>query len=263
MVGDAIRLEQVFVNLLSNAVKYSHDAGAITCTASASADGVAVTVADQGVGLDPDVADRIFDLFVQGQTSLHRPHGGLGIGLSLARRLTELHGGTITARSAGPGLGAAFTVMLPAAARTPATEVTRSAYFLGPGGAMNARTLVVDDNVDAARALGMLLESAGFSVALAHDADAALARAAEIRPEIVLMDLGLPGQDGYQVAARLRGRPENADVTLVAISGYGPGHMGGRSREVGFDHHLVKPVDCVALLHLLTETVRARRAVGG
>jgi CheY-like chemotaxis protein len=231
----------------------------ISVSTAPEGDRVSISVRDQGIGLDPAIADRIFDLFVQGQTSLDRAHGGLGIGLSLARRLTELHGGSVVARSAGPGFGSEFVVTLPATVSTPVLEPGERAVLPGARRNTQARVLVVDDNVDAATALGMLLESAGFNVFLAHDGEVALARASETRPDIVLMDLGLPVLDGYEVAATLRGQPGGDALTLVAVSGYGPGQDYGRSATAGFDHHLVKPVDCVALLHLLTEDQAAKR----
>ena len=260
VTGDTTRLEQVFVNLLSNAIRYSYDKGTITVTVAAEDDRVTIGVRDNGIGLDPAVAERIFDLFVQGHTSLDRPHGGLGIGLSLARRLTELHGGTVVVRSAGPGHGSEFIVTLPATAAMPADEPRSADGIENVQAARNARVLVVDDNVDAASALGMLLEAAGFTVMLAHDGQVALTRAAEFQPDIVLMDLGLPVLDGYQVAAALRNQPGGSTLTLVAVSGYGPGQDYGRAADAGFDHHLVKPVDCVALLHLLMEDLRTRKA---
>ena len=259
VIGDTTRLEQVFVNLLTNAIKYSHDGDVIKIAASFEEERVVVSVRDNGIGLDPAVADRIFDLFVQGHTSLDRAHGGLGIGLSLARRLTELHGGTVAARSDGPGHGAEFVVTLPATTAEPLAERGPNGLLGTSNKARNKRVLVVDDNVDAASALGMLLETAGFSVVLAHDGQVALERATEARPDIVLMDLGLPVLDGYQVAAELRNQPGGDDLMLVAVSGYGPGQDYGRAATAGFDHHLVKPVDCVALLHLLIDEAGPRR----
>jgi CheY-like chemotaxis protein len=253
----------VFVNLLSNAIKYSHDEGIITVSAICDAERASVSVRDNGIGLDASVVDRIFDLFVQGQTSLDRARGGLGIGLSLARRLTELHGGSVHARSDGPGQGSEFIVSLPATQAVPMPEARAEGLAGTTPTTPNARVLVVDDNVDAASALGLLLESAGFSVFLAHDGEVALRRAAETRPDVVLMDLGLPILDGYQVAAALRNQPGGRDLTLVAVSGYGPGQDYGRASSAGFDHPLVKPVDCVALLHLLMEDIGTRRQRSG
>ena len=263
IVADATRLEQVFVNLLSNASKYSPDESGIQVQVAPDTERhrVSVSVRDPGIGLDPEMLHRIFDLFVQGQTSLDRPHGGLGIGLSLARRLTELHGGTVSARSDGPGRGSEFEVVLPLApAERSAGENPQQPSARAAPGAGGATVLVVDDNQDAARSLALLLESAGFRAFVAHDGPAAVARVADVRPHAVLMDLGLPGLDGFEVAARLRASPGGADLILVAVSGYGPEHSGARSGASGFDRHLVKPVEYGALIDLLHTALGRRRA---
>jgi PAS domain S-box-containing protein len=252
VIADATRLQQVFVNLLNNASKYSHDEGRISINAATDRGEIVVRVRDQGVGLAPEMAARIFDLFVQAQTSLDRSKGGLGIGLSLARRLTELHGGTIVAKSDGLGRGSEFVVTLPMRAMIADAALPESRPTITEEPSSQKSTvLVVDDNVDAARALALLLESQGFRVFVAHDGGVALARADEVQPEIVLMDLGLPVLDGYQVATALRARPNGSAVTLVAVSGYGPDQDPERSLDAGFDHHLVKPIDAATLLELL------------
>ncbi|HEX5633770.1 MAG TPA: response regulator, partial [Gemmatimonadales bacterium] len=256
---DPTRLEQVFVNLLTNASKYSHDGGRIWFGAVAGPGGVEVHVRDEGIGLDPLMAERVFDLFAQAQTGLDRSKGGLGIGLSLAQRLTELHGGRIRVHSDGLGRGAEFVVSLPLAAAEPdapaADETAPAQATPAP-----ARTvLLVDDNIDATRALALLLSHAGYGVVTAHDGAEALTRAAEARPDIVLLDLGLPIMDGYRVAEVLRAGTDAPDALLVAISGYGQPEDRERSRDVGFDHHLVKPIDCAALLDLLRNDVPATR----
>ena len=262
VIGDATRLEQVFVNLLSNASKYSHEDSRIHVTATCDGSRATVRVRDEGVGLEPEMLARIFDLFVQGQTSLDRTQGGLGIGLSLARRLTELHGGSITADSAGAGRGAEFVVTLPVVAAAADTDAP-AVQDAGTSRSGGSRVLLVDDNVDAARALALLLEAEGFQVFTAHDGIAALTLAAEVRPAVVLTDLGLPVMDGYQVAHRLRNGRESADVLLVALSGYGADRDRQRSAAAGFDHHLVKPVDCAALVELLHAAAREPRAGDG
>src|SRR4029453_2903334 len=253
VIADPTRLEQVFVNLLSNASKYSHDEGPIFVTLTASAADVVVRVRDEGVGLEPGMAARIFDLFVQAQTSLDRSKGGLGIGLSLARRLTELHGGSILARSEGLGRGSEFVVTLPLATSRSSVQAIEPQLTTLEDSPPETTVLVVDDNVDAAHALELLLAAQGFRVFVAHDGGVALTRADEVQPQIVLMDLGLPVLDGYQVASALRSRPNGSALTLVAVSGYGPDHNPERAVDAGFDHHLVKPIDCAALLDLLSK----------
>ena len=261
VIGDTTRLEQVFVNLLTNAIKYTTTATRITIARAATRKRrVVVSVRDNGIGLDPAVAARIFDLFVQGDTSLDRAHGGLGIGLSLARRAHRAAWRNRRGTQRRPGAGGEFVVTLPATTAEPLAEPGPKGLLGTSSKARNKRVLVVDDNVDAASALGLLLESAGFNVVLAHDGQVALTRATESRPDIVLMDLGLPVLDGYQVAAELRNQPGGDDLMLVAVSGYGPGQDYGRAATAGFDHHLVKPVDCVALLHLLIDEAGSRRA---
>jgi PAS domain S-box-containing protein len=257
---DPTRLEQVFVNLLGNASKYSHDGGRIWFEAVTGQDGVDVRVRDEGIGLDPAMAERVFDLFAQAHSGLDRSKGGLGIGLSLAQRLTELHGGRIRVHSDGLGLGAEFVVSLPLVAEAEAeapgedeTSASRSA------GAPARTVLLVDDNVDAARALALLLTHSGFAVVTAYDGGEALARAADVQPDIVLLDLGLPVVDGYRVAEALRAGPPGEAALLVAISGYGQPEDRERTRKAGFDHHLVKPIDCATLLDLLRNDVPGAR----
>ena len=254
VLGDPARLEQVFLNVLSNASRYSPPETCVHVTAGRAAGWVTVGVRDEGVGLEPAMLSRVFDLFVQAPSKLDRSQGGLGIGLSLARRLVELHGGTIIAHSDGPGRGTEFVVRLPEALASEDQHATASEPSRD---APRQRTaLIVDDNVDAAEALGLLLESAGIRVVTAHDGAAALARVAEARPDFVLMDLGLPVLDGYEVASRLRAQPEFRDLMLVAVSGYGSEQDQRRSAAAGFDHHLVKPVDCEALFRILGEPQR-------
>jgi len=261
VTADPTRLEQVFVNLLSNASKYSHDDSRIFVTVSANAAEIEIRVQDEGVGLEPGMPARIFDLFVQAHTSLDRAKGGLGIGLSLARRLTELHGGTIVAKSEGLGRGSEFIVTLPLAMPSSSAQTATPPLTASEDPPPETTVLVVDDNVDAAHALALLLEAQGFRVFVAHDGGVALARADEVQPHIVLMDLGLPVLDGYQVAAALRSRPNGSALTLVAVSGYGPDQDPERAAGAGFDHHLVKPIDCAALLDLLAKSsARSARA---
>jgi PAS domain S-box-containing protein len=247
---DPTRLEQVFVNLLGNASKYSPDGGRIELSAGVEDDQVVIAVRDHGIGMSPETLACVFDLFAQADAGPDRAKGGLGIGLSLAQKLTELHGGRIVARSDGPGSGSEFIVRLPVATRggTP------------PGGPRaigrrsslaTATVLVVDDNVDAVEALALILESAGYRVVRAYDGQQAIDRAREVQPNAVLLDLGLPRVDGFTVARRLREETWGHDALLLAISGYGQAHDRDRSSAAGFDHHLVKPIDYDALFMLL------------
>ncbi len=261
--ADPTRLEQVFVNLLGNASKYSHDGGRIWLSATSGPAGVEIRVRDEGIGLDRAMAERVFDLFAQAQTGLDRAKGGLGIGLSLAQRLTELHHGSIRVHSDGLGQGAEFIVTLPhadsvaPAANHPLVEAPMAAT------PVERTVLLVDDNVDATRGLAILLTHAGFAVTEAHDGGEALARAAAAPPDIVLLDLGLPVVDGYRVAETLRARPGGGTLLLIAISGYGQPEDRERSLAVGFDYHLVKPIDCAELIALINGAVRTPHAALG
>jgi len=257
--ADPTRLEQVLSNLLSNAVKFTEDKGAISIAAAAEGREIVVRVKDTGVGIAPDLLPRIFDLFIQGDRTLDRSRDGLGIGLTLSQKLVELHGGTIEAHSEGAGTGSEFVVRFPILLETapPDAEPDRVA-----GSAPHVlRILVVDDSEDTADTMGTLLEMAGHAVQIAHSGPAALEAAATFRPEVVLLDIGLPGLDGYQVAERLRADPTMAGVTLIAASGYGQEEDRRRSAEAGIDRHLVKPVDLKELQDLLA-LVGARRGVG-
>jgi len=210
---------------------------------------VAVHVKDNGIGMQADMLPRIFDLFTQADRSLDRSAGGLGIGLSLAHRLVTLHGGTIEARSAGPGQGSTFTVRLPMidAPRTVAPTGPQRASATAPGG----RVLVVDDNVDMATILSTMLRHKGYSVRTAHTGPEGLGIAQEWTPHIVLLDIGLPGLDGYEVARRLRILPSTAGMRLIALTGYGQDSDIILTREAGFDAHLVKPYDFADLEKLM------------
>jgi len=237
--GDAVRLSQVFANLLNNAAKYSEPGRRVSLTAATDDGTVRVRVEDEGAGIAPEALTSIFDMFTQGDTST-TPQSGLGVGLALARRLVELHGGTIVAESRGPGEGSVFTVTLP----VDETATAQSRQPARTAVAHNARrVLLVDDNVDFATSLKFLLESAGHEVGMAHDAAQALAVARELRPELGLLDLGLPYMSGYELAGKLRAQPETASTVLVAVSGWGQPRDRERSRAAGFALHLVKPVE--------------------
>ena len=251
--GDPTRLEQVMTNLLTNAAKYTDPGGRIELSARVEGDRLAVRVADTGVGIAPDMLPRVFDLFAQVDNSLDRSQGGLGIGLTIAQRLVALHGGTIEVASPGAGRGSVFTVRLPLLAPPAAAEVVRPAEAARPAAnpRAGAKVLVVDDNLATATALADLLQLSGFEVVAAHDGFEAIAAARRQLPEIVLLDIGLPGQDGYQVVHQLRQEEGVRHARIIAITGYGEDQARRRSREAGFDFHLVKPVDYDTLLDLI------------
>jgi two-component system CheB/CheR fusion protein len=252
--ADPTRLEQVLTNLLSNASKYTDPGGRIRLTAGREGGWAVVRVRDTGIGIEPRMLPEVFGLFVQVERRLDRSRSGLGIGLSLVKSLVEMHGGSVSAHSEGPGRGSEFVIRLPALERVPkgggrpfmaCAEASREMA--------GRRILVVDDNVDAADGLGRLLSRVwGQEVRVVYDGPAALVSAESFRPEVVLLDLGLPGMDGYEVARRLRGEPEFADVLLVAVTGWGQDSDRQMSKQAGFDHHLVKPVDLERLRGLLT-----------
>jgi signal transduction histidine kinase len=244
--GDVTRLVQCVVNILTNAAKYTDTGGKIRVETRAEDNDAVITVADSGAGISAEFLPRVFDLFVQGERTLDRSLGGLGIGLSVAKRLIEMHGGRLTAASPGLGQGATFEIRLP--------RLERPQEVSGHGERVKAtsrRILIVDDNADAANSLSQVLALDGHVAEPVYSAGAALKRAASFAPEIVLLDLGLPEMDGYEVARRLRQRPEFRGVRIVALTGYGQSEDLQRSREVGFDDHLTKPVDFTALERVL------------
>jgi len=244
--GDMARLVQCVVNILTNAAKYTDTGGTIRVETSAEDTDAVITVADSGAGISADLLPRVFDLFVQGERTLDRSLGGLGIGLSVAKRLIEMHRGRLTAASPGLGQGATFEIRLPRLER-PHEVAGRGEGFK----ATSKRILIVDDNADAANSLAQVLALDGHVAEAVYSASAALKRAASFAPEIVLLDLGLPEMDGYEVARRLRQRPAFVGVRIVALTGYGQSEDLRRSREVGFDDHLTKPVDFAALERVL------------
>jgi two-component system CheB/CheR fusion protein len=239
--ADPTRLLQVFANLVNNAAKYTDAGGHIGLTVTTEDGEAVVSVRDDGMGMSQDLLVRAFDLFVQETRSLDRAQGGLGIGLTMVRTLVRMHGGSVRAFSDGPGRGSEFVVRLPLAPRAHAPFDDEAAPAKVPAGPP-LRVLVVDDNVDAAGTIGVLLELLGHEVTVAHDGPAALAAAAAAPPELVLLDIGMPGMDGYTLAARLRDAGHDR-ATLVALSGYGQEEHLRRSMEAGFDHHLVKPLN--------------------
>ena len=248
--GDPVRLAQVISNLLNNAAKYTNPAGQIWITVRREDNQASISVRDTGIGIPPEMQPRVFEMFSQGDRSASRSQGGLGIGLTLARSLVELHGGTIHVESPGKDQGSEFVVRLPlSAAELPSVDGPRprsSSAVLPP-----ARVLVVDDNQDAASSLALLLECLGADVQVANSGAEALSAVEAYRPAVVLLDLGMPGMDGYEVARRIRARPELRNTVLIALSGWGQDQDRRRSRDAGFNHHLVKPADIGSLQEIL------------
>jgi PAS domain S-box-containing protein len=258
--GDPTRFEQVVVNLLNNAAKYTDKGGLIHLTAQQEGTEVVLRVRDNGIGIATELLPRIFDLFTQADRMLDRSQGGLGIGLSLVQKLVELHGGTVTAQSAGLRQGSEFIVRLPAL--SPASESITPIETATPQ-AHTSRVLVVDDNKDAADMLAMMLQMFGHKVQTAYDGQTALETAAEYQPDFVLLDIGLPDMNGYEVARRLRQQPGTKDVLLIAMTGYGQDSDRQQSQEAGFDHHLVKPVEPQKLQDLLETLAKKPRPETG
>jgi CheY-like chemotaxis protein len=247
--GDPTRLSQVVLNLLNNAAKYTPEGGKIRLTVEKEGEQALVRVRDTGLGISADLLPRVFDLFTQGDRSLDRSEGGLGIGLALVRRLVEMHGGSVAAHSAGPGCGSEFVVRLPLLTLPhvcPGGEAAGLPQQTGP-----RRVLLIDDNRDATESMTVLLELWGHEVRVAYNGPEALALAAEFRPDAALLDIGLPGMNGYEVAKRLRELPGWERVMLVAVTGYGQDEDRRRSCEAGFDHHLTKPVEPAMVQSLL------------
>jgi signal transduction histidine kinase/CheY-like chemotaxis protein len=256
LLADATRLVQIIVNLLNNASKYTDAGGRVWLTVEREDEEAAIRVRDTGMGIAPELMPHVFELFTQGKLSSDRSPGGVGIGLALVRQLVELHGGKIVAHSAGVGSGSEFVVRLPIAMADANNDKPFAAApkTTGPLGELPPqRILVVDDNVDSAETLSMLLALGGHAVRVAHDGPTALQSAADFRPEVVLLDLGLPRMDGYEVARRLLQQPDAGKMLLVALTGYGQDEDRRRSEEAGFNAHLVKPVELDALRNLLAQ----------
>ena len=246
--ADAARIEQIVMNLLSNALKFTPPGRGIRITVGIEQGDAVLRVADQGAGISAELLPSVFDLFVQGDLDLDRRLGGLGVGLSLVRRLVELHGGRVEAASDGPGRGSVFTVRLPALAEEPQTPGKRSEP---PAGAPRHRILVVEDNADNREMMRILLESAGHQVHDTGDGVSGVEAAVQLAPDTVLVDIGLPGIDGYEVARRIRAKLRDR-CRLIALSGYGQQKDRERAFDAGFDDHLLKPVDPARLLEVLS-----------
>jgi CheY-like chemotaxis protein len=254
--ADSVRLEQIMTNLLANAAKYTDSGGQIWLSAEPDGEEIVIKVRDTGVGIPSEQLPRLFDLFAQGARLLARSEGGLGIGLTLVRSLAEMHGGRVTATSAGPGMGSEFVVRLPAALTlSPAREEPKSQ--VEPGSRRGSRVLVVDDNVELAQGLASLLKMLNHEVWTAYDGPTGLEAARGHRPEVVLLDIGLPGLDGYQVAEQLRQEEFGKDVLLIAVTGYGQEEDRQQAFSAGFDHFLTKPVDYATLREIMVATSSA------
>jgi PAS domain S-box-containing protein len=249
--ADEVRLTQVVSNLLTNAACYTPPGGRIDVTASREGDGIVLRVRDNGTGIDPALLPRVFDRFVQGPRGSDGSQGGLGLGLALVQAFTEMHGGTVRAHSDGPGRGSEFTVRLPASRRVPIAAHMPGPAALRSGGETQKRVLVVDDNHDAAAMISQVLEGVGHEVRTATDAPQALEVVEGFRPQIAILDIGLPAMDGYALGRELRARLGIATPVLIALTGYGQEQDKERSYEAGFTSHLVKPVDVETLIQLV------------
>ncbi len=262
--GDAVRLAQVLSNLINNAAKFSGPDSKILLKATYQDAKVAITVKDEGTGIDPSFLPHIFDLFAQADQSLDRSQGGLGIGLTLVKHLVELHGGQVHAHSEGVGHGTEVTVTLPAERSQEAAAPAQSAHARStppmPSPSSSSRILVVDDLMASAETLMTLLEMEGFEVKIASEGVAALKIAEEFRPDVVLLDIGLPGMNGFEVAHQLRNQASSRDALLIALTGYGEAESRSRSAQAGFDFHMVKPADVNLLLSMIANPQEARRA---
>jgi CheY-like chemotaxis protein/two-component sensor histidine kinase len=257
--ADPVRLAQALSNLLNNAAKYTDSGGRIRLAAWPDGGELVIEVQDNGMGVAPELLPHLFELFTQARQSRHQIWQGLGVGLSLAKSLVELHGGQLTGASPGPGQGSTFTIRLPL--RKSAQDQPSPQEDQASDEAMKPlRILVVDDNQDVAVSTAMLLRQNGHAVRVVYDGAQAIQVACEQPPAVVLLDIGMPGLNGYEVAHRMRSCPELADTWLVALTGWGLEQDRRRSDEAGFDHHLVKPVAAPALKELLRMCAVARRS---
>jgi signal transduction histidine kinase/ActR/RegA family two-component response regulator len=258
--ADPARLTQVVGNLLNNACKFTDKGGHVWLTVDREGDEAVIRVRDNGIGIARENIPSLFEMFAQVDTSLERSRDGLGIGLTLVKTLTEMHGGRVHADSAGPGHGSEFTVRLPLLSQ--AARPSSSAAVSQPPGVVTARrVLIVDDSLDGAESLAMLLQLGGHETHVAHDGIEGIEAASKLRPDVVLLDIGLPRLNGYEVCRRLRAEPWGKDLMLVALTGWGQEEDRHRSNDAGFDAHLVKPVDHDALLKLLA-SVPGRHQAG-
>src|SRR5690606_19454389 len=247
--ADPVRLAQVFSNLLNNAAKYTDHGGRISFKAQLVDGKIVVSITDNGIGLAPDAASKIFDMFTQVDQSLERAHAGLGVGLALSKHLVELHGGNLSVSSDGPGFGCTFSVNLEIAQQSsnkidPATATAHTEN-------VRHRILLVDDNVDFVTTMATLLSTMGHDVLVAHEGKEALKIAGKFAPEFAFLDIGMPGMNGYDLARKLRQLPEITHCVLVAVTGWGQEKDRELSRAAGFNHHLVKPVELAQVLEVI------------
>ena len=250
LMADPARLTQVFGNLLHNACKFSEPGKSIDIDVAHDGDSVVIAVRDDGIGIAPDHINSVFDLFMQVDRSLSRSRSGLGIGLTLVKRFVEMHGGTVRAHSDGTGQGSSFIIRLPA--RTAVARDDRPAVSVdGASRRHPQRILVVDDNRDAATTLCQLLQMTGNEVQIAHDGVEAVTVADQFRPQVILLDIGLPRKNGYDVCREIRETSWGKDILIIAISGWGQDDDRRKSKEAGFDRHMVKPVDYSMLRSIL------------
>jgi two-component system, chemotaxis family, CheB/CheR fusion protein len=256
--ADPTRLAQIIANLLNNAAKFTPRGGDIMLKVERDGEHVMLRVRDTGIGIPSVSLPRIFEMFAQADSLLERSHTGLGVGLTLVRRLTELHGGTVEAHSEGPNRGSEFVVRLPLAARARGAGVEAASHSRGHIQSAPLRILVVDDNADAAATLAALLEMSGHDVRTAHDGLQGLEEFESFRPDVVILDIGMPKMNGYTVAMRIRERPSEGAPLLIALTGWGQEEDRQRSKAAGFDHHLVKPVDPTLLAELLAAREQRR-----
>jgi two-component system CheB/CheR fusion protein len=254
---DSTRFVQILTNVLHNASKFTPPHGKIRCAVApvpaAESHRVAITISDTGIGISKEMLPRVFEMFTQAESSTERTHGGLGIGLALARRLAEMHGGDIAAHSDGPGQGSTFMITMPVC-----ESLGPRASFRPPAAPRVARrVLIIDDNRDAANTMAMLVDELGGSTRIAHDAGSGLEAVQEYQPDIVFLDIGMPGIDGYEACRRMRQRPSQKAVVIVAVTGWGQPQDKRRALQAGFDAHLTKPVDLEALARILAASPRS------
>jgi CheY-like chemotaxis protein/nitrogen-specific signal transduction histidine kinase len=255
--ADLVRMAQVFSNLLNNAAKYTNPGGRIRLVARVEGRDAVVSIRDTGIGISAEMIPRVFELFMQGDRSLSRSHGGLGIGLTLVKRLVEMHGGSVEVRSGGKDQGSEFTVRMPVlvAPEKPKSRPEGRQYATPTSG---LRILVVDDNQPSANSLSLVLELAGNETRTAYDGVEAMVAGETFQPDVVLLDLGLPLMDGYETCARMRQQAWGKDLIMVALTGWGRAEDRRRSREAGFDRHVMKPANPIDLMNLLDEMTATR-----